>query len=122
MRSLFQFGYTTLFGAYAIFLYLRTGSLLAVILVHAFCNWMGLPRFWGRVGAIEPLVGPDVGENDPSRKRDEAVKGTAADLKVADSLGIWWTIAYYILLMGGAVGFYKYLWTLTESPSALVKF
>ncbi|OLN81509.1 putative CAAX prenyl protease 2 [Colletotrichum chlorophyti] len=48
-RSVLQFGYTSLFGAYATFLYLRSGSLLAIVLVHAFCNSMGLPRFWGSV-------------------------------------------------------------------------
>lgn len=46
-RSIFQFGYTTVFGWFAAFLYLRTGSLPAVILVHSFCNWCGLPRLWG---------------------------------------------------------------------------
>jgi len=40
---LFQLIYTTLFGAYASHLLIRTGSLLAVILVHIFCNYMGLP-------------------------------------------------------------------------------
>ena len=40
---LFQLTYTTLFGAYASHLFIRTGSLLAVILVHIFCNYMGLP-------------------------------------------------------------------------------
>src|SRR6202043_2295332 len=57
LRTLFQFMYTTIFGAYATFLYIRTGSLLAVILVHAFCSWNGLPRIWGRVGPVELLVG-----------------------------------------------------------------
>lgn len=42
---LFQLTYTTLFGAYASHLFVRTGSLLAVILVHIFCNYMGLPDF-----------------------------------------------------------------------------
>jgi prenyl protein peptidase len=121
MRSVFQLAYTTLFGAYATFLYLRTGSLLAVVLVHAFCNWMGLPRFWGRVGAIEPLVGPDNGE-DQSRKRDED-KATGVNVRVADGeLSIAWTVAYYVILVAGAVGFWKELWALTESSSALMQF
>ncbi|KAL1836684.1 hypothetical protein VTJ49DRAFT_4794 [Mycothermus thermophilus] len=42
VRSLFQFAYTTLFGAYASFLFLRTGSLLAVSAVHAFCNTLDI--------------------------------------------------------------------------------
>lgn len=42
---LFQAAYTSLFGAYASFLLLRTGRLAAPVLAHAFCNLMGLPRF-----------------------------------------------------------------------------
>mmetsp|Transcript_28111 Transcript_28111/g.78778 ORF Transcript_28111/g.78778 Transcript_28111/m.78778 type:complete len:159 (-) Transcript_28111:33-509(-) len=39
----FQLLYTSIFGAYATFLLLRTGSAIAVFLVHAFCNHMGVP-------------------------------------------------------------------------------
>jgi len=39
----FQLSFTTLFGSYASYLFLRTGSVLPPIIVHAFCNWMGLP-------------------------------------------------------------------------------
>ena len=42
--TLFQFTYTTLFGAYASYVYWQTKSLLAVTLVHSFCNYMGLPN------------------------------------------------------------------------------
>lgn len=119
IRSVFQFTYTTLFGAYATFLYLRTGSLLAVILVHAFCNWMGLPRFWGRVGAIEPFVESGNGEGQIQKKDENHVTGIKT--KVADTrLGVGWTVAYYVILVTGAVGFWKSLWTLTESPSNLI--
>ena len=38
-----QFTYTSLFGMYSSFAYLRTGSVLAVTAGHAFCNAMGLP-------------------------------------------------------------------------------
>lgn len=41
---LFQFSYTTLFGAYASHVFIRSGSLLSVILVHMFCNYTGLPE------------------------------------------------------------------------------
>ncbi|MBW0533758.1 hypothetical protein O181_073473 [Austropuccinia psidii MF-1] len=41
--SLFQFVYTTMFGWYASFIHLRTGSLLGATLCHSFCNMMGLP-------------------------------------------------------------------------------
>jgi prenyl protein peptidase len=40
-----QFTYTTLFGAYSSYLFLRTGLLYGPILAHAFCNHMGLPDF-----------------------------------------------------------------------------
>ncbi|PQE30783.1 prenyl ase Rce1 protein [Rutstroemia sp. NJR-2017a WRK4] len=117
LRSLVQFSYTTLFGGYATFLYLRTGSLLAVILVHAFCNWMGLPRFWGRVtrgDSAETVIGPDVGPN----KRSEDAKSQVAN----GELGIAWSVAYYALLFVGAYSWWKYLWTLSASELALVKF
>jgi hypothetical protein len=39
----FQLVYTTLFGWYASYLFLRTGSILPPILSHIFCNIMGLP-------------------------------------------------------------------------------
>lgn len=82
---------------------------------------MGLPRFWGRVGAIESLVGSD-NVQEQVRKRDED-KTTVAKVKVADGgLGIGWTVAYYVILVAGAVGFWKELWALTESSSALIQF
>ncbi|KAI1074073.1 hypothetical protein F5B20DRAFT_564766 [Whalleya microplaca] len=94
LRSLVQLSYTTLFGAYVTFLFLRTGSLLAIVVVHAFCNCMGLPRFWGRV---EPL--PQGGNNRPS---------------------VLWTVVYYVLLVAGAVGWWRNLGVLTGSENALV--
>jgi prenyl protein peptidase len=39
----FQCAYTSLFGSYAAYAFIRTGSVGAVIVSHAFCNWMGLP-------------------------------------------------------------------------------
>jgi prenyl protein peptidase len=43
LQVLFQFTYTTIFGWYATYLFLRTGHLLAPVLVHALCNSLGLP-------------------------------------------------------------------------------
>ena len=40
-----QFTYTSLFGAYSSYLFLRTGLLYGPVLAHAFCNSQGLPRF-----------------------------------------------------------------------------
>ncbi|GAA99196.1 uncharacterized protein L969DRAFT_93658 [Mixia osmundae IAM 14324] len=43
LTALVQLTYTSLFGWYATFVYLRTGSLFGVIVSHTFCNIMGLP-------------------------------------------------------------------------------
>lgn len=39
----FQMCYTTLFGAFSAFLFLRTGNGAAVVLVHSMCNFFGFP-------------------------------------------------------------------------------
>lgn len=96
-RSVFQFTYTTIFGWLATFIYIRTGSLPAVILIHSFCNYCGLPRLWGRVEGY-------------SRDGSYGV------------LGIGWTVAYYVLLVTGALLFYEQIWRLTESSGALATF
>ncbi|PFH47264.1 hypothetical protein AMATHDRAFT_152548 [Amanita thiersii Skay4041] len=44
LMSTFQFAYTTLFGSYCAYLFLRTGTVLPPITAHAFCNVMGLPQ------------------------------------------------------------------------------
>ncbi|KAM0281307.1 hypothetical protein ACHAQH_003575 [Verticillium albo-atrum] len=97
-RSVLQFSYTTLFGAYATFLFLRTGSLLAVTLVHAFCNVMGLPRFWG---LVEPYWIMRV------------------DARSLNAYRIW-SALYYLLLFAGAWGWWTNLMLLTASSVALV--
>ncbi|XP_066929469.1 CAAX prenyl protease 2-like [Clytia hemisphaerica] len=45
LSSFFQFSYTTLFGAYSAFLFLRTGHLIGPVICHAFCNMMEFPDF-----------------------------------------------------------------------------
>ena len=40
-----QFGYTLVFGWFAVFLLLRTGHAAAPVAAHAVCNYMGFPRF-----------------------------------------------------------------------------
>jgi prenyl protein peptidase len=35
--------YTSIFGSYAVYAFIRTGSVAAVTISHAYCNWMGLP-------------------------------------------------------------------------------
>ena len=112
LRSLIQFAYTTVFGWYATFVFLRTGNVVAVILVHTFCNWCGLPRLWGRVEPRVAIGGPSAtrGKEDNRTEQGKGRKTT------------WfWSIAYYLLLVAGAVGFQHCLWSLTESPRALAK-
>lgn len=100
-RSVIQLSYTSLFGAYATFLFLRTGSLLAVTLVHAFCNCMGLPRVSGRL--------------EPYWLSDEQLSRPDSGVRI-------WTGAYYVLLVAGAVGWWWNLYALTESTMALASF
>ncbi|KAK4247748.1 hypothetical protein C7999DRAFT_31823 [Corynascus novoguineensis] len=125
LRSAFQLAYTTLFGAYATFLFLRTGSLLAVCIVHAFCNCMGLPQVWGRVEPVQTsatfvpvlMAAEDVGEEaerQHPQHRAEVQRGKTS------RPSIMWTITYYVLLVAGAVLWYKNLWVLSESDHALI--
>ncbi|XP_078001158.1 CAAX prenyl protease 2-like [Glandiceps talaboti] len=45
IQTLFQFCYTTVFGAYSAFLFLQTGHLISPVICHSFCNFMGFPEF-----------------------------------------------------------------------------
>ncbi|KAL8787870.1 MAG: hypothetical protein Q9195_007563 [Heterodermia aff. obscurata] len=115
VRSLIQFGYTTVFGWFAAFVFVRTGSVWAAVLVHSFCNWAGLPRVWGKVEG-SAIIGP-VGKEERQRGKEDEDPVQVADGK----LGIMWTVAYYVLLFLGAGAFCKCLWRLTESRRALLK-
>lgn len=103
VHSLLQFSYTTAFGAYATFIYVRTGSLYSVIMVHVLCNWIGLPRFGGLVGEYYNATN---GLSFPSRT----------------SRVVCCTLVYYSLLVVGAWGWWKLLWPLTRSSNRLVDF
>lgn len=89
-----------------------------VVVVHAFCNWMGLPRVWGRVGGVV-VEGGTVGglvrgkEDDDGKRRDGEGKGF---------VGLGWTVMYYVVLVAGAFAWWKSLWWLTESEGALMRF
>lgn len=97
-RAILQLTYTSIFGAYATFVFIRTGSLLGVILLHTMCNSLGLPRVWG---LVEPYWLPTTASRATIMK---------------------WSIPYYVLLVGGSVVWWKKLTSLTQSPLALAKF
>jgi prenyl protein peptidase len=137
--SVFQFAYTSLFGFFAAFALLRTGSFYGVVLVHSFCNWMGVPQFWGRIGQFAPHpthITPDVAQNGSDEspegsvrvgsslmqdEPDGAEEEKARALREAgpQNLGVVWTVTYYLLLVGGAYGFYALLYRWTASANAL---
>lgn len=139
LRSLFQFTYTSLFGFFAAFVYLRTGSVFAAVTAHTFCNCMGFPRVTGKVGQhademyeLTPDVAQGKRDDDGHQMKvgnslmkdadEDAKKATVGIGAERKNLGILWTIVYYSLLFAGSYGFYKLLWPLTESTNALVKF
>ncbi|XP_070518368.1 CAAX prenyl protease 2 isoform X1 [Cardiocondyla obscurior] len=53
--SCFQSAYTTLFGAYAAFLFVRTGHFIAPFAAHSFCNHMGFPDLSEIAAYKDPL-------------------------------------------------------------------
>ena len=46
VTTLGQILYTSIFGMFSAFLFIRTGHLVSPVLSHALCNMMGLPSFW----------------------------------------------------------------------------
>jgi prenyl protein peptidase len=98
-RSVFQLAYTSLFGMYATFIFIRTGSLPAVILIHTFCNYMGLPRVWG---SLEPYWMCE-------RRSQSRISLTV------------WTGLYYVLLVGGLCTWCWNMYPLTRSLMALAE-
>lgn len=51
VQCIFQFAYTTLFGMFAGFVMLRTGSVGASVAAHSLCNFFGFPDV-GALGGI----------------------------------------------------------------------
>lgn len=100
LGTIFQLAFTTLFGIFVTFVFLRTGNVWSCILIHTFCNWMGVPQVWGRLAPV-PFEYP--GGNG----------------RWSPGLGFWWTPPYYLLLVGGAYAFSQLLYPLTESSYRL---
>lgn len=46
LTTLGQTCYTSLFGMFSAFLFLRTGHLISAVVAHALCNMYGLPEVW----------------------------------------------------------------------------
>lgn len=122
LRSLFQFTYTTLFGWYATFVFIRTGSLAAVVIAHSFCNWCGLPRLWGRVEPEADTVTREritqANKDSGSKYRGDSRRGRFRNY-ISVCFAVRWSVAYYVLLVAGAMAFQRGLWPLTESERAL---
>ncbi|KAL2934226.1 CAAX prenyl protease 2 [Bienertia sinuspersici] len=53
-----QLAYTMVFGSYASFLFIRTGHLIAPLVAHTVCNFMGLPAVYAnrKAGAVVSLA------------------------------------------------------------------
>ncbi|KAK3049544.1 CAAX prenyl protease [Extremus antarcticus] len=148
LLSLFQFSYTSLFGFFAAFVFLRTGNTWAVIVAHSFCNRMGVPRLWGKVGQFanydyipaemkQPIArGQDKRHDDSDAGAPVRVGNSMMDVRDGEAsmsdgvvlpdgpknLGLAWTVVYYALVLVGAYGFWRLLFPLTESRFALARF
>ena len=112
IQTVVQVAYTGVFGWYASFLYLRSGGVWGVVAVHAFCNFMGLPRVWGR---LERWEGGGRGSRDgregKERGGNEDEEGDEGD----EGWG-WREVVYYAALLGGVWGWWwgGGVWWLSE--------
>lgn len=116
LRSVFQLSYTTIFGWYASFIFLRTGNVYAACIIHTFCNYMGLPRLFGRVKLKRQSKSTSFsarGKEDSNLVRQD---------EHAQQPPLHYTIIYYALLLTGIYGFSRCLFLLTEGSPALTSF
>ncbi|KAH7927647.1 Abi-domain-containing protein [Leucogyrophana mollusca] len=79
--TLFQFAYTSMFGFYCAYLFLRTGSIIPPIVSHVFCNVMGIPQ-----------PGVEMSQT-PNRKYAIAVAYSLGILAFVGTLGPWTYVA-----------------------------
>ncbi|KAJ5074069.1 protease u48 caax prenyl protease rce1 [Anaeramoeba ignava] len=45
VSSLIQFGFTSIYGMFSAFLFVRTNHFIPLFLTHSFCNFVGFPQF-----------------------------------------------------------------------------
>ena len=93
LRTIAQFTYTTMFGWFATFVFIRTGSVWNVILIHMFCNYLGVPTI-----------------------------GTVHDQGDGYVWGKWVNWVHWAGHVVGLMGFCCWLWPLTEGNNPLLEY
>uniref|UniRef100_A0A7S3PXG9 intramembrane prenyl-peptidase Rce1 n=1 Tax=Chaetoceros debilis TaxID=122233 RepID=A0A7S3PXG9_9STRA len=104
LMSAFQVTYTTLFGAYASYCFIKTASTPGVVLLHSFCNFMGLPN-------VTLLFDPRAGNSTRS-----GVDGHNDEMKLARNLS---RVAYAVGIVAFVIGFSS--WGLFPKNGAMLK-
>ncbi|SCV01877.1 LANO_0F13982g1_1 [Lachancea nothofagi CBS 11611] len=96
---LIQLSYTTVFGAFTNFIFLRSGrNLWCCVILHAFANYMGLPQ------------GSELATHFES---------SASPVAFRSLLGQIWKYSYVAFLVLGLVGFKNNLYNLTASKYSI---
>ncbi len=92
--TVFQMTYTSLFGAYASYCFVKHGSLTGIMLVHSFCNFMGLPN-------MSLFFGPS-----PKRGADSKLVKASRNFRFASGIAYAIGIAGFALAFRRSVGFF----------------
>lgn len=101
ITAVIQATYTTLFGSFTNYVFLKTGgNLWACILLHAFCNYMGFP--------------------EPSRLYTYYTDVRGPPSPWAAKLLAWWNKCYFCLLLAGVCLFKCNFKALLNSPYDLM--
>ena len=70
-----MFVYTSLFGAYSSYLFLRPGTVAGPLAAHIFCNAMGLPDF---AGVRLPAAASSPAATSPASPASRGLLGAAS--------------------------------------------
>ncbi|CUS21431.1 LAQU0S03e02432g1_1 [Lachancea quebecensis] len=96
--ALLQMTYTTLFGIFTNFVYIRTGkNFWCCCLLHSFANYMGLPK---------------ISELSEQLEAHHSSRSSGLFCKL-------WKWSYVALLCVGIIGFKNNMWSLTESKYSI---